>query len=40
VLDAAGLPPVAQRRRLAAMMKAFNAWGWRIPFLGLDPASG
>ncbi|VDC28386.1 MFS transporter [Pseudogemmobacter humi] len=33
VLDAAGLP-VLLADGTPQMMKAFNAWGWRIPFLG------
>ncbi len=33
VLDAAGQPTMAADGT-PAMQKAFNAWGWRIPFLG------
>ncbi|MES2667489.1 MAG: MFS transporter [Pseudomonadota bacterium] len=33
VLDAAGVA-VMQADGTPSMMKAFNAWGWRIPFLG------
>ena len=33
ILDAAGLATTAADGT-PAMMKAFNAWGWRIPFLG------
>ncbi len=33
ILDAAGLATTAADGS-PAMMKAFNAWGWRIPFLG------
>ncbi|WP_227751675.1 MFS transporter [Tabrizicola oligotrophica] len=33
VLDAAGQPTMAADGS-PAMQKAFNAWGWRIPFLG------